>query len=99
MTKRAVCGVVMLLLLQRPNLINKMAADLNQITIPGMLVQLPDFCYSMYKKNDLEETIIQCMYLDWTYVACVIWLAIIGGASPKAILETGIVDLDWSMWE
>ena len=51
---------------------NKMAADLNKITIPGMLVQLPDFCYSMYKKNDLEETIIQCMYLDWTYVACVI---------------------------
>ena len=76
-----------------------MAADLNKITIPGMLVQLPDFYYSMYKKNDLEETIIQCMYLDWTYVACVIWLAIIGGASPKAILETGIVDLDWSMWE
>ena len=69
MTKRAVCGVVMLLLLQRPNLINKMAADLNQITIPGMLVQFPDFFYSMYKKNDLEETIIQCIYIVYTYIA------------------------------
>ena len=49
-----------------------MAADLNKITIPGMLVQFPDFFYSMYKKNDLEETIIQCIYLDWKYVAGVI---------------------------
>ena len=51
---------------------NKMAADLNKITIPGMLVQFPDFFYLMYKKNDLEDTIIQCIYLDWKYVAGVI---------------------------
>ena len=52
---------------------NWMAADLNKITIPGMLVQFPDFFYSMYKKNDLEETIIQCIYImDWTYIAGVI---------------------------
>ena len=60
----------------------KMAADLNKITIPGMLVQLPDFFYLMYKKNDLEEIIIQCIYLDWKYVAGVIRLTITGGSSP-----------------
>ena len=32
-----------------------MAADLNKITIPGMLVQFPDFFYSMYKNNDFER--------------------------------------------
>ena len=62
--------------------IKKMAAGLNKITIPGMLVQFPDFFYLMYKKNDLEETIIQCIYLDWKYVAGVIRLTINGGASP-----------------
>ena len=43
---------------------NWVAADLNEITIPGMLVQFPDFFYLMYKKNHLEETIFQCMYLN-----------------------------------
>ena len=59
-----------------------MAADLKEITITGMLLQFPDFFYSMCKKNDLQETILQCMYLDWTYIAGVIRLAIIGGKSP-----------------
>ena len=59
-----------------------MAGKLNEITIPGMIVQFPDFFYSMYKKNDLEATIIQCMYMDYTYIAGVIRLAIIGGSSP-----------------
>ena len=40
------------------------AADLNEITISGMLLQFPDFFYSMCKKNDLQETILQCMYLE-----------------------------------
>ena len=59
-----------------------MAGKLNEITIPGMIVQFPDFFYSMYKKNDLEATIIQCFYMDYTYIAGVIRLAIIGGSSP-----------------
>ena len=59
----------------------KMAADLNEISIPGMIVQFPEFFYSMYKKNDLEASIIQCIYMVYTYIAGVIRLAIIGGAS------------------
>ena len=51
---------------------NWMAADLNEITIPGMLVQIPDFFYSMYKKNSLEAIIIQYIYMDYTYIAGVI---------------------------
>ena len=42
---------------------NWLAADLNKITIPGMLVQFPNFFYSMYKKNDLGESIIQCIWI------------------------------------
>ena len=38
----------------------------------------------MYKENDLEETIMQCIYLDWKYVAGVIRLSIIGGAYGDA---------------
>ena len=58
--------------------LDKMAADLNKIAIPGMIVQFPGFFYSVYKKkNFLEETIIQCIYLDWKYTASVIRSAII----------------------
>ena len=58
-----------------------MAAALNNITIPGMIVQFPSFFYLMYKKKNLEETIIQCIYLDWKDTASVIQLVIIGSAS------------------
>ena len=57
----------------------KIAADLNEITIPGMIV-----IYSMYKKNDLEATIIQYFHMDYIYIAGVIRLAIIGGSSSHA---------------
>ena len=62
----------------------RIAADLNEITIPGMIVRFPDFFYSMYKKNDLEATIIQYFHMDYIYIAGVIRLAIIGGSSPHA---------------
>ena len=59
-----------------------MAGKLNEISIPGMIVQFPDFFYHMYKKNDLEATLIMSFYMDYTYIAGTIRLAIIGGASP-----------------
>ena len=62
----------------------RIAADLNEITIPGMIVRFPNFFYSMYKKNDLEATIIQYFHMDYIYIAGVIRLAIIGGSSPHA---------------
>ena len=68
------------------NIINEfknMAAALNKITIPQMLVWFPDFIYSMYKTNDLEETIINCIYMDSVYTASVMDLALIVGPATK----------------
>ena len=59
-----------------------MAGKLNEISIPGMILQFPDFFYHMYKKNDLEATLIMTFYMDYTYIAGTIRLAILGGASP-----------------
>ena len=65
------------------NEFNKMAAAFNEITIPGMLVRFPDFFYSMYKHNNLEQTIINCIYLDFIYTASVMKSALIAGSASK----------------
>ena len=64
-----------------------MAADLNKITIPGMIIQLPDLFYLMRKKKNLEETIIQCINLDWKYTTSVIQSAIFGNRSSRGQLD------------
>ena len=61
-----------------------MAGKLNEISIPGMIVLFPDFFYSMYKKNDLEATLIMTFYMDYIYIA-------------GAMLRTGVIDLDLMM--
>ena len=38
----------------------------------------------MYKNNNVEGTIIHCIYLDWVYTASVIKLALVDGASSHA---------------
>ena len=64
-----------------------MATALNKITIPGILVNFLIFFiyYLMYNKNkNLEETIIQCIYLNWVYIiASVIRYALIDDASSQ----------------
>ena len=55
-----------------------MAGKLNEISIPGMILQFPDFFYHMYKKNDLEATLIMTFYMDYTYIAGTIRLALLG---------------------
>ena len=71
-----------------------------EITIPGIIIQLfPYLFYLMYKeKNNLEETIIQCIYLDWKYAASVIfnWQYLVV-PPPMALLETGVINWDWPM--
>ena len=59
-----------------------MAGELNEISIPGMIEEFPDFFYHMYKQNDLEATLIMCFYLDYTYIAGTIRTALLVGASP-----------------
>ena len=68
------------------NIINEfknMAAALNEIAIPGMVIQFPHFFYSMYKTTDLEDTIINCIYINFIYTASVMKSALIAGAASK----------------
>ena len=67
------------------NEFNNMATALNkQDHNPWNVSAIPWFILNlMCKNNNLEETIIQCIYLNWVYIASVIRSALIDGASSQ----------------
>ena len=61
--------------------LNSMEDDLNSIQIPGMLAQLRDVFYSMCKTNNLEETIINYIFLVYEHADSVIKSVLTAGSS------------------